>query len=102
MTKTQCILLGNLKDRYEELSGIKTTNDAVSCLGIYVGHTKTQCYKLNWIKIHEDMERLFESWKKKRKLTICGKTCVINSLTLILTYPNLFMLVQYNLYQKIV
>ena len=53
MTKTQCILLGNLKDRYEEISGIKTTNDAMSCLGIYVGHNKTQCYKLKWIKIHE-------------------------------------------------
>ena len=73
MTKTQCILLGNLKDRYEEISGIKTTNDAVSCLGIYVGHNKTQFYKLNWIKIYEDMERLFESWKK-RKLTIFGNT----------------------------
>ena len=30
------------------------------------------------IKIDEDRERLFQSWKK-RKLTIFGKTCVINS-----------------------
>ena len=59
MTKTQCILLGKLKDRYKEISGIKTTNDAVNCLGIYVGHNKTQCYKLTWIKIYEDMERFF-------------------------------------------
>ena len=60
MTETQCVFLGTLKDRREEISGIKTTNDAVSCLGIYFVHNKTQCYKLNWIKIHEDMERLFE------------------------------------------
>ena len=73
--------MGNFKDRYEEIGGIKSTNDAVSCLGIYVGHNKTQCYKLNWIKIYEDMEILFESWKK-RKLTIFRKTCVLNSLTI--------------------
>ena len=29
MTKTQCILPGNLKDSFEEISGIKTTNDAM-------------------------------------------------------------------------
>ena len=63
------ILLGNLKERYKEISGIKTTNGAVSCLGICVGHNKSQCYKLNWIKIYEDMERLFELWKR-RKLTM--------------------------------
>ena len=51
--------MGKLKDRYKEISGIKTTNDAVNCLGIYVGHNKTQCYKLTWIKIYEDMERFF-------------------------------------------
>ena len=50
MTKTQYIILGNRK----EISGTNTTNDAVSSLGIYVGHTcnNTQCYKLYWIKIY--------------------------------------------------
>ena len=55
------------------------TSDAVRCLGIYIGHNKTQCYELNWLKTSDDMQKLFESWKK-RKLTIFGKACVVNSL----------------------
>ena len=47
MTKTQCFLLGNLNDRYEEISGIKRTNDMATCLGIYIGHNKSQRNKLN-------------------------------------------------------
>ena len=42
---------------------LKTTN---ARLGIYVGHNKSQCFKLNWIKIYKIMERLFESWKKRK------------------------------------
>ena len=49
MIKTQCIILGNLKYRFKKISGIKTINDAVSCLEIYVDHNKSLCYKLNWI-----------------------------------------------------
>ena len=40
MTNIQCALLGNLKDRYKEISSIKTTNDAVCYLRLYVGHKK--------------------------------------------------------------
>ena len=36
LTKTECILLGNLKNKNDEIDGIKVTNGAVKCLGIYL------------------------------------------------------------------
>ena len=60
--KTECILLGPLKEAYDEILGIKVTNKAVKCLGIYIGQDKEECYNKNWMKIC-DMEKLFESWK---------------------------------------
>lgn len=66
INKTQCILLGSLKDRYNNISGIDVTNDVVRCLGIYIGHNKNQCYELNWLHSFQNMEKLFESWKKKK------------------------------------
>ena len=94
IAKTQCILLGGLKNKHDNLFGIDITNRAVKCLGIYIGHDKNECYKLNWVNIVNDMEKLFESWKK-RKLTLFGKTCIINTLAIskfiykasILPYP---------------
>ena len=94
IAKTQCILLGGLKNKHDKLFGIDITNRAVKCLGIYIGHDKSECYKLNWVNTVNDMEKLFESWKK-RKLTLFGKTCIINTLAVskfiykasILPYP---------------
>lgn len=34
-----------------------------------------------WMKIYNDMEKLFESWKR-RKLTLFGKSCIINTLAI--------------------
>ena len=78
--KTECILLGNMKNRYKDLYGIKVTNDAVRCLGIYLGHNKEQCYIKNWVDF-EEIQKLFENWKR-RNLTIFGKVCIINSLVM--------------------
>lgn len=71
--------MGNLKDKHEITEGVKVTNSAVRCLGIHIGHDKNKCNDLNWMKTYNDMEKLFESWKK-RKLTIFGKSCVVNNL----------------------
>ena len=75
------MLLGGLKNKCTEIFGIKIKNQSIKCLGIYIGHDKDDCYNKNWTKTLSDMEKLFESWKK-RKLTIFGKTCIINSLAL--------------------
>lgn len=50
LNKTQCILLGKLKDKHSNIGEINVTNDAVRCLGIFIGHDKEQCFDLNWKK----------------------------------------------------
>lgn len=68
---SQCILMGNLKDKHVIKEGVKVTNSAVRCLGIHLGHDKTKYNELNWMKTYNDMEKLFESWKKKLTLIVC-------------------------------
>ena len=73
--------LGCLKHGYTTVGGIllHVTNETVRCLGISIGHNEIQCYEFNWSKISNDMQKLFESWKK-RKLTIFSKACIGNYL----------------------
>ena len=40
LSKTQCILLECLKNKYTTVGCISVTYDAVRCLGIYIGHKK--------------------------------------------------------------
>ena len=84
MSKTECILLGPLKGRYKNIEGVTVNGSCVKTLGIYVGPDKKMCYDNNWTKTVNDIEKLFESWKK-RKLTIFGKVCVINTLATCIT-----------------
>lgn len=79
LNKTECILLGTLKDQYETISGINVSKHVVKCLVIYLGHDKTECFTQNWMKVYHDIEKLFESWKK-RKLTLFGICSIINTL----------------------
>ena len=65
---------------YNELYGI-IIYKAVKCLGVYIGHDKEECYNKNWMKIYHDIEKLFESWKR-RKLTLFGKSCIIKTLAI--------------------
>ena len=81
LSNTQCILLGCFKINTPQLDGKSVTDDAVRSLVIYIGHNKTQCYELNWSKTSDDMQKLFDSWKK-RKLTIYGKASVVYSLSI--------------------
>ena len=75
--------LGCLKYGYTAVGGIllHVTNETVRCLGISIGHNEIQCYEFNWSKISNDMQKLFESWKKG-KFTIFGQECVVNSLAI--------------------
>lgn len=74
-------MFGNLKDRFENLDGIKVAKQAVKCLDIFEGHDKIECYNKNWMKIYHDVEILFESWRN-RKLTLFGQVTVVNYLAL--------------------
>ena len=81
INKTECILMGNLAGKYDNIQGINVNTNVVKCLGIYIGHNKEECYIKNWMDVYHGIEKLFESWKK-RKLTILGKCCIVNSLAL--------------------
>ena len=81
IAKTECILLGPLKDRYTNIQGINVNDKCLKCLGIYIDHDKEECYNKNWMNVYHEMEKLFETWKK-RKLTIFGKCCIINTLAI--------------------
>ena len=81
ISKTECLLLGPLKGQFEQLKNIKVVKHSIKCLGIYIGYNKRECYVNNWMKIYHQIEKLFESWKR-RKLTIFGKSCIINGLAI--------------------
>ena len=73
--------LGTLKDQYHTVEGIKVSKHEVKCLGIYIGHDKIECYNKNWMNVYHNIEKLFESWKK-RKLTLFGKRTIVNTLAI--------------------
>jgi hypothetical protein len=55
--------------------GINWTN-SVNALGIFFGHNKEECQKLNWEKKIKEMKNQFTAWRK-RNLTIIGKHFLI-------------------------
>ena len=66
--------------------GIKWTDKPVKTLGIYFGHDKEKCEKLNWENKIEKINNLLLLWTK-RNLTILGKILIIKSLIVpIFTY----------------
>ncbi len=79
VNKTEGILLGPLKDSTDSFENVNFTNDAVRCLGIYVGHDKEKCHENNWLKKLEKLEMVFERWKS-RHLSIFGKILIVKSL----------------------
>ena len=81
LSKAECILLGPLKGRFKKIEGVTVNETCVKTLGIYIGHDKKICYENKWTNTVNDIQKLFESWKK-RKLTIFGKVCVINTLAI--------------------
>ena len=64
MSKTECILLGPLKGLHKNIEGMNEF--CVKTLGIYVGHDNKMRYDNNRTKTVNDIEKLFESWKKRK------------------------------------
>ncbi len=77
--KTEGILLGPLKNTMTSFKGVKFTNEAIRCLGIYLGHDKNECYEFNWQNKLDKIRKVFERWKH-RNLTVFGKILIIKSL----------------------
>ena len=80
--KVEGIWLGSLKNTMPaNFAGIKWTDEAVRCLGIYLGHNKTQCMIMNWENKLDKIKKMLDQWKR-RNLTIFGKVVVIKTLIL--------------------
>ena len=86
LDKTEGLWIGKLKHCKDKVGGIKWTNKPTKTLGIYFGHDKEECEKLNWENKIEKMNNLLLLWTK-RNLTILGKILKIKSLIVpIFTY----------------
>ena len=82
MSKTKGIWLGSLKDLgLRKFANIIWTGNPVKSLGIYIGHSKQKCDKLNWEKKIDNINSVFNRWSK-RKLSIYGKVTVIKTYAL--------------------
>jgi hypothetical protein len=57
--KTEGIWIGKLKNCKDKIRGIKWTQNPVKALGIFFGHNKEECQKLNWEKKIEEMKNQF-------------------------------------------
>jgi hypothetical protein len=77
--KVEGIWLGPLKNTMpKRYAGISWSDDAVRCLGIYLGHNKEQCLQMNWTNKLDKIKKLIMQWKR-RNLTLIGKIVVIKT-----------------------
>ena len=84
MSKCEGLWLRNLKNRQTncKLKGIKWPTIPIKCLGIYVGHNKDECDRLNWTNKITKLKNILEIWKCRRNLTLFGKVQVIKCLAM--------------------
>ncbi len=84
MTKCEGLWLGN--DAYKQydctLGDIKWPTAPIKCLGVYIGHNKDECTRLNWSRKIEKLKNILECWKTRRNLTLFGKVQVIKCLAM--------------------
>ena len=73
--------LGGLKFYEEVINDISFVKGPIKALGVYFGHDKTECSKLNWQNKIENCKNTIQIWKK-RKLTMIGRSQIIKSLLL--------------------
>lgn len=83
-TKTEGIWQGQLKHCRDKCEDINWCTTPIKSLGIYFGHNKQECQKLNFEKQLLKCKKIITDWSK-RNLTIIGKIVIIKSLVL----PNL-------------
>ena len=69
------------KNSEDKVAGINWTNTPDKASGIYFGHNREECEKLNWENKIEKMNKLFHLWGK-RNLTLIGKILIIKTLVL--------------------
>ena len=78
-TKTEAIWIGSKKHSTDKVGNILWTDQPIKALGIFFGHDKKQCEKLNWDSKLDSCKKLINTWSK-RKLTMYGKILIIKSI----------------------
>jgi len=81
IAKTEGIWLGPLKSMSKFYAGISFKNEAVKCLGIYIGHSKELCCEKNWMPKVKRIQASLEVWKT-RNLTLIGKVVLLKTMAL--------------------
>ena len=79
--KTIGMWIGKLKHCKDKIEGIKWEDKPIKALGMYFGHDKEECNKLNWEAKIEQIKSLILSWEK-RNISMIGKILIIKSLIL--------------------
>ena len=80
--KVEGIWLGPLKSIMpKSFADVSWTDQAVRCLGIFIGHDKMSCTYHNWTCKLEKIKRTIMQWKR-RNLTLLGKIVVIKTLVI--------------------
>lgn len=75
--KTEGILLRPLKNSLQYVDGIKTTNNTVKSLGIFLGHDKEAIHEKNWLNKLKEFEKILDSWRIRKliyKFSYCIQT----------------------------
>jgi hypothetical protein len=60
------------------IGGINWPETPIRYLGIHICHEEKAAYKCNWENKLETLQKLLDSWRK-RKLTIFGKITILKS-----------------------
>ena len=84
LSKSQGLPLGpNRQIDMNNFQNIKWAkiDQPIRYLGIFVGHDKIACMKLNWTSKIEEMQKLLDCWRS-RDLTLFGKITIIKCLAL--------------------
>ncbi len=82
LMKTEVMFLNSKANHINnEIHDIKWTIGPVKCLGIYIGHNRKACEKLNWEDKMIKMQNTLRKWGK-RDLTLFGKTLIIKTLVM--------------------
>ncbi len=81
MDKTEGLYFGNTQNRTVDYDKIKWPNEPIKYLGIYISNNQIECDEKNWLPKYEKMQKLLDSWRK-RKLTLYGKITIIKTIIL--------------------
>ena len=91
LTKTEGMLIGNLKDINPPEFGFKWSKGPMRYLGIYISPSKEQLRQLNWENKMDKMQRILDNWRR-RNLSVLGRIQVLKSLALSNIFNSVIMI----------